>query len=271
MGINSRSTVGTAVDTAPLLRLLFSRIGHPSAGRAYSFNHPMGMCPDCTGLGEKLTPEKDSLFDRGKTLREGAALFSQFASGWQADLYLTNLVLDPDKKLCDFTEKEWRFLYDGFDETVKIEIRSNETGRVDTVAYEGVIPRFERLYMKRDITKLKKGLQREILSHVYQAPCPTCGGTGFNPKALASRIDGRNIIDYMAMSVSELWPALAERLMIQGGFPRETDHDLSEADDGCRHRIPHFGKTNRYPFRRPICESAPVNARDRRVKRRIRS
>jgi excinuclease UvrABC ATPase subunit len=211
MGTNSRSTVGTAVDAAPLLRLLFSRIGHPSAGgsMAYSFNHPMGMCPACTGLGEKLTLKKDSLFDREKTLREGAVLFSQFSSGWQADLYLTNPVLDPDKKLCDFTEREWRFLCDGADEPVKIEIRSNKTGRVDTVAYEGVIPRFERLYMKRDITKLKKGLQREILSHVYQAPCPTCGGTGLNPKALASRINGRNIIDYMRMSVSELWPALA--------------------------------------------------------------
>ena len=44
-GSNSRSTVGTAVDVAPLLRLLFSRVGNPSAGGslAYCFNHPAGM------------------------------------------------------------------------------------------------------------------------------------------------------------------------------------------------------------------------------------
>ena len=84
LGSSSRSNVGTAVDAAPLLRLLFSRIGVPSAGgsMAYSFNHPLGMCPDCTGLGERLTLDEDSLFDENKTLREGAICFSQFAAGW---------------------------------------------------------------------------------------------------------------------------------------------------------------------------------------------
>ena len=35
------------MDIAPLIRLLFSRVGQPSAGgsMAYSFNHPAGMCP----------------------------------------------------------------------------------------------------------------------------------------------------------------------------------------------------------------------------------
>ena len=32
IGANIRSTVGTAVDVAPLIRLLFSRVGQPSAG-----------------------------------------------------------------------------------------------------------------------------------------------------------------------------------------------------------------------------------------------
>lgn len=89
-------------------------------------------------------------------------------------------------------------------------IRSNNTGRVDMVDYEGVLPRFRRLYLSRDISKLKRGLQEEILSHVEQGPCPACGGTGLNPKALESRINGRNIIDMMQMTVSELLPILQE-------------------------------------------------------------
>lgn len=82
-GSNSRSTVGTAVDVAPLMRLLFSRVGQPSAGgsMAYSMNHPAGMCPACTGLGEELVLEEDRLFDEDKSLREGAIRFSQFSSG----------------------------------------------------------------------------------------------------------------------------------------------------------------------------------------------
>ena len=76
-GAGSRSNVGTAIDAAPLLRLLFSRVGVPSAGgsMAYSFNHPLGMCPDCTGLGQQLELIEETMFDPDKSLAEGANLF----------------------------------------------------------------------------------------------------------------------------------------------------------------------------------------------------
>ena len=125
-GSNSRSTVGTAVDVAPLMRLLFSRVGHPSAGgsMAYSMNHPAGMCPACTGLGEEMVLEEERLFDENKSLREGAIRFSQFSSGWQTYLYQNNPVLDPDKKLRDFTSEEWDFLKHGSPESIKTETLS---------------------------------------------------------------------------------------------------------------------------------------------------
>lgn len=212
VGSSARSTVGTAVDVAPLLRLLFSRIGKPSAGgsMAYSFNHPLGMCPVCTGLGEQLNLKEDTLFDEIKSLREGAILFSQFSSGWQTHLWQNNPLLDADKPLRDFTDEEWQTLRYGSEKPLKVGIRSNNTGRVDMVDYEGVLPRFRRLYLSRDISKLKRGLQEEILSHVEQGPCTACGGTGLNSKALESRINGRNIVDMMQMTVAELLPVLQE-------------------------------------------------------------
>ena len=212
LGANARSTVGTAVDTAPLIRLLFSRIGTPSAGgsMSYSFNHPAGMCPDCTGLGKQLALKEETMFDESKTLREGAILFSQFSAGWQTHLYQNNPKFNPDKKLCEFSKEEWELLKYGTDEIIKVGIKSNNTGRVDMVEYEGVIPRFYRLYLKRDISKLKKGLQEEILSHVEEGACPVCNGTGLNPAALQSKINGYNIIDYSDMTAEELIPVLSE-------------------------------------------------------------
>ena len=209
-GTNSRSTVGTAIDAAPLIRLLFSRIGTPSAGgsMAYSFNHPAGMCPECTGLGKELILREDSMFDPDKTLREGGILFSQFATGWQSYLYLSNPLLDPDKKLRDFTPEEWKILRQGADKPVKISMPSNNTGHNYIIDYEGVIPRFCRLYLKRDITKLKKSLQDEIMSHVFHGQCKACGGTGLNPNALASKINGMNISEYMSMTADDLIPAM---------------------------------------------------------------
>ena len=55
LGGGSHSTIGTVTDIHGVLRLLFSRVGNPSAGGAiaYSFNDPRGACPECGGLGKK--------------------------------------------------------------------------------------------------------------------------------------------------------------------------------------------------------------------------
>ena len=206
VGSSSRSTVGTAVDVAPLMRLLFSRVGVPSAGgsMAYSFNHPAGACPDCTGIGEQIELIKESLFDKEKSIAEGGILFSQFSSGWQTVYYQNNPLIDPYKKLKDFTPEEWKVLEYGPDEPLMVEFKCNNAGRMDYLPYEGVYPRFERVYMKRDITKLKKSLQDEIMTHVRHGFCKTCGGSGLNPKALASRINDKNIVDCMDMTAADL-------------------------------------------------------------------
>ncbi len=92
IGSNARSTVGTASDIAPLIRMLFSRVGRPSAGgsMAYSFNHPRGMCPVCTGLGQETALDEEAMFDRDKSINEGAIRFSQFSGGSGQSIYYTN-------------------------------------------------------------------------------------------------------------------------------------------------------------------------------------
>lgn len=177
---------------------------------AYSFNHPLGMCPTCTGLGERMELAEESLFNLEGTLRKGGLNFSQFQSTWQNELYTGNPFLDPDKKLKDYSPEEWEMLRSGSKEPLTIESPSNNIGHMWKMPYEGVIPRFHRLYLNRDISKLKKTLQEEILTHVHKSPCKTCGGTGLNPAALASKIKGRNIIDYFEMPVCDLLPVLAE-------------------------------------------------------------
>ena len=56
LGGGSHSTVGTVTDIAPVLRLLFSRVGRPQVGppRLFSFNDPQGRCPECAGLGRTV-------------------------------------------------------------------------------------------------------------------------------------------------------------------------------------------------------------------------
>src|SRR5207245_9690319 len=73
MGANSRSTVGTATDANAMLRIVFSRIGVPTAGPAfhYSFNAPAGACPRCEGMGTVTDIDVDELVDRDTSLAQG--------------------------------------------------------------------------------------------------------------------------------------------------------------------------------------------------------
>ena len=213
IGGNSRSTVGTVTDVAPLIRLLFSRVGEPSAGgaTAYSFNHPLGMCPECTGLGERAQLSVELLFDMEKSIREGGILFSQFSgSNWQGWLYRECPLYDSSKKLKDFTEQEWKDLCYGPDEPLTMAMANKNVGNVSNLKYEGVIPRFNRLYLNRDLGRQKKAVQDEILALIRKGPCTACGGTGLNPKALESRINGYNIADYYDMQVTQLLEVLRE-------------------------------------------------------------
>ncbi|MBR4098780.1 MAG: excinuclease ABC subunit UvrA [Clostridium sp.] len=213
IGSNARSTVGTVTDVAPLIRLLFSRVGQPSAGgaTAYSFNHPLGMCPDCTGLGERVQLDESKMFDMDKTINEGAIQFRQFYDGsWQGFYFRCCPLYSPEKKLRDFTEEEWHNLCYGPEKTIYLDFLRNNTGQASKLPYEGVIKRFNRLYLNRDISGLKKEVREEAMEFIIKGPCTTCGGSGLNPKALASRINGFNISDYYDMQVSELLPLLSE-------------------------------------------------------------
>ncbi len=211
IGSNARSTVGTASDVAPLVRLLFSRVGQPSAGgsMAYSFNHPHGMCPACTGLGEKVELDESLMFDMDKSINEGGIRFTQFCGGsWQEFYFKQNPLFSPDKKLRDFTPEEWKALTVGPDEPLIMNFMRHRTGQISQLPYEGVIPRFNRIYVNRDTSALSRAVRDEAASFMRRTPCPVCGGSGLNPKAVASRINGYNIVEYNDMQVSDLLPLL---------------------------------------------------------------
>ena len=112
-GASSRSTVGTAVDVAPLLRLLFSRCGTPSAGgsMAYSFNHPLGMCPNCTGLGETLVLKEETI-DLRRRFGRGDTFTIKAHNASRANKYVQRAVLN-GKPLSSFFFPAKEVLKDG--------------------------------------------------------------------------------------------------------------------------------------------------------------
>ncbi|WP_311054398.1 excinuclease ABC subunit UvrA [Pseudomonas protegens] len=203
LGGNARSTVGTATDIQPLLRLLFSRLGEPFVGysNVFSFNHPQGMCPTCQGLGMVDELDLDLLFDRNRSLNQGAIRFPTFARGtfrWKR--YAYSGLFDCDKPLADYTSDEWQILLYADD----LAVSNPLPGWPSSARFQGVVPRFRRAYLDHEPSRLTQA-EREGLAHVItRQRCQACGGTRLNPTILSCKIKGKSIADCASLEISDL-------------------------------------------------------------------
>ena len=197
---NSRSTVGTYTDIYALLRLLFSRVGKPFVGYsdAFSFNHPAGSCPRCSGLGEIRELDIHKLVDFDKSLNDEDTIhYIAFGKGgWRWIRYAHSGLFDLDKKIKDYTPEELDlFLY-----SPQIKLKNPPANWPKTAKYEGLVPR-----MYRSIINSEEGLLHAaaINPMLTMGTCPDCGGTRLNEKIRSCRIGDLNIAQVTAMSISD--------------------------------------------------------------------
>lgn len=197
---NSRSTVGTYTDIYSLLRLLFSRIGQPFVGYSdvFSFNHPMGSCPRCSGLGEIRELDIHKLVDFNKSLNDEDTIhYIAFGKGgWRWIRYAHSGLFDLDKKIKDYSPEELEL----FLNSPQIKLKNPPKNWPKTAKYEGLIPR-----MYRSIINSEEGLlHAKVLDPMLRmGKCPDCGGSRLNPTILSCKINGKNIADVCAMSISD--------------------------------------------------------------------
>jgi len=199
MGANSRSTVGTATDANAMLRIVFSRLGEPSAGPSfhYSFNLPAGACPGCEGMGSVTDIDLTQLYDERKSLAEGAITIPGYTvDGWMVRIFSESGFLDPDKPIRDYTKTELHdFLHK---EPTKVKFQSIN------MTYEGLIPKIQKSFLSKDREAMQPHIRAFVDRAVTFTACPECGGTRLNEGARASRISGVNIADACAMQISDL-------------------------------------------------------------------
>ena len=198
---NSRSTVGTYTDIYSLMRLLFSRVGKPFVGYSdsFSFNHPQGSCPRCSGLGEIRELDIHKLVDFDKSLNDEDTIhYIAFGKGgWRWIRYAHSGLFDLDKKIKDYSPEE----LDLFLNSPQIRLKNPPSNWPKTAKYEGLIPR-----MYRSIINSEEGLLHAAVLNpmLTMGVCPDCGGTRLNPKVLSCKIEGVNIAQACAMSISRL-------------------------------------------------------------------
>jgi excinuclease UvrABC ATPase subunit len=207
LGGGSHSTVGTVTDIATALRLMFSRFGKPYVGYAnmFSFNDPAGMCPNCNGIGQKLSIDMDAAFDMNKSINEGALRLPDYLNdSWGLQIAKHSKLFDNDKKLKDFSQKELDDLYHS--KLVKVDL-GNGVG----LNFEGVVDKFVRKYIiQYDIKTMSERTQKSVGPFITMGPCELCHGARLSQKALACKIQGYNIADLSSMQVDKLFEVIKE-------------------------------------------------------------
>lgn len=199
MGANSRSTVGTATDVNAMLRIVFSRLGEPHIGPSFyfGFNAPEGMCPRCEGLGQVSDIDLDQLFDRTKSLAEGAITIPGYnVDGWMVRGFTESGFVPADVPIQDFTEQQTHdFLYK---EPVKVAMSGFN------MTYEGLVPKVRKSILSKDKDSVQPHIRAFIDRAVAFQPCPECDGTRLNAAARSSLIAGKSIADCSRMQISDL-------------------------------------------------------------------
>ena len=212
MGANSRSTVGTATDAYTMLRILWSRVGEPrlESSVMFSFNDPRGMCMACEGLGRVSTIDVDVIVDRSKSLNDGAIDFPNYTVGtWYWKIYAESGLLDPDKRIADYTADELHLFLHGEEQKV------NFAGF--NMTYEGLIPKLRKSVFVKDVDSMKPTLRAVVERAATFEDCPECGGSRLNAAAREVRVQGITIAEATSMQLTDLAPFIAAIPPTAGG------------------------------------------------------
>jgi excinuclease UvrABC ATPase subunit len=201
LGGGSHSTVGTITDIAPVLRLLYSRVGKPYVGysNVFSFNDPQGMCPECNGLGKKMGVKAESFVDMNKSLNEGAVQVPVFAT-WENSMYQSSKLFDNNKKIKNFTPEELDLLLYSKPRKIKMKFGGSEMN----ITYQGIIEKFTKAFIKRDLKTMSERTQKKVAPYIGLQPCPLCKGARLSQAALNCRINGKNIAELSTLEITEL-------------------------------------------------------------------
>ena len=202
----------------------------------FSFNSPIGMCPECNGLGAKIEFTADLFVEPDKSLHEGGIrtwgeLHKKKTSGTYQ--VVKQIVEHFDHDL----DTPWRglseacqqaILYGGIQVTWKsASERGNWQGEWE---YEGTINATRRRYRQ---TK-SEHTRRWYSNFMSQQPCPTCRGQRLRPESAAVAVGGITINQVTAMSIGEalgwvggLWPELSpEQIQISEEVLKEISERL---------------------------------------------
>ena len=174
----------------------------------FSYNHPIGACPECNGFGKVLVIDPHKCVpDHSKTIANHAV-----------DCWRGNAASGEFKRLLAFCKEQ------GISTTSPWASLTSEQQDIifshKSRAYVGITPWFKWLETK----KYKMHVRVFLSRYRGQNDCASCGGSRLRSDALAYKIDGKTISEISSMPLKELvtwFSALERSLRERDRLPRQ--------------------------------------------------
>jgi excinuclease ABC subunit A len=173
--------------------------------RLFSFNSPHGACPECDGLGVKMTMDEGLIVpDVTKSVAQGAIepWSKNFAPYYMQALeavlkHYKAKANTPYSKLPQAVRDV--LMYGSGEEAIAITYEDKAHTYRTNKPFEGVVNNLERRLLETDSNSVREDLSRYQTS----TPCGTCEGHRLKPEALAVKIDKKHISEISEMSIED--------------------------------------------------------------------
>ena len=174
----------------------------PITPQSFSFNSPLGACPECFGLGVKHQLDLDKLVpDKSLSIREGVIKLWRKPKYYFYQRFLIEAcktfdidIYEPFESLPEHHKDI--ILFGKPNDTVIFEIAPGKKVRR---TWTGVINLISEQFGETDSIKVK----REITALMKEITCPVCGGKRLNRESLSVKILDKDIIDVTRLKISE--------------------------------------------------------------------
>jgi len=174
--------------------------------RMFSFNSPHGACPDCHGLGEKLTVDMNLVVTNPKlSIAEGCVLLWNTASSSD---YYSNIIEAVAERYGFDTNTPWHkmkqehadIIRDGTDdEEYEVAFATDKFSGEYNTKFEGVLKNIERRYRETESDFVRSKLEKFMTTEL----CGSCKGSRLRPDVLGVTVGDKNIIDATQLSISD--------------------------------------------------------------------
>ena len=176
--------------------------------RLFSFNAPLGCCPDCHGLGIKREVDPELLVpNQNFSINQGAIEYFKNTVGttnleWQEFAYLCNeYKISLDVPYRTFTPEQRQIILLGSSKPHRYILKSSSGNLNHRNGFiEGVKTRIERLYAETTSDFMREYYEK----FMRDVECTTCHGARLNPQVLSVKVGGLNIYELTCLPIGEL-------------------------------------------------------------------